>query len=107
MWHGSCPSSGAPFIETRRTAGRRNLALSQWPKGSPMRSVIRRRQFAPTRRRTHNHTLRRVDRQVLGAGCQHGRDDHKPADRMSDSADGRREALNWLAEILRWERTLD
>ena len=72
-----------------------------------MRSVIRRRQSAPVRRRRDNHTLRHAEGQVFGAGyrCRQGVPD--PADRVSDSVDDRRQALNWLASSLRWERTLD
>ena len=31
----------------------------------------------------------------------------KPAPRMSETGDARREALDWIAGQLRWERTLD
>lgn len=30
-----------------------------------------------------------------------------PAPRRSDTGDARRQALDWLADQLRWERTLD
>jgi hypothetical protein len=72
-----------------------------------MRSVIRRRQSAPARRRRDHQTLRHADGQVFGAGYSCRQGVPVPADRVSDSTDDRREALNWLAGSLRWERTLD
>jgi hypothetical protein len=106
MWHDSCPSLAPPCIETRRTAGPRNLAYSSGRKEFPcvLSSVAG---DSPARRIANNRALRRADGQVLGAGYLRRQSDPDPTDRVTYSADGRREALAWLAENFRWTRNLD
>ena len=67
--------------------------------------ISRNRPFASGGRPADDHSLPHAGGETLRDERQ--QDDPEAPRRASDAGDGRRQALDWLANNLRWERTLD